>query len=538
MQRGCHQCRRHQTLFSDKEDMGELSPDDNWLEQYKQLAENTLISDHSTMSGQGIAASPSPEEQKRIMNANLEELMSVSKKLNINVTSSSMQPQSIDSIDHYLPSPSSMELLEDGIQGDRNKGEEEEEEEEEGGTSVNFNTEMDNNKDLISQYVESIVETAHESESSGNSLNTSDVNISIMKGMDSSLQEPADLARVRFLQAIENFEGPRSGSGRDICPKCSGPIGSEELKNWGKCSLCRQNELSTIGSHMNRQYQSSSSPSALSSSSSSPSSSSSYKVSNEILQQKENSYAADPQQYASPADQYQSSSSSSSFPRNNKFESRQQSSSVQQSTMRPLSSSSSSTRPPSSKQVMNRNINGEAKIINGKQRSRSSLLKFHREFNDDDDYHQDEEKRYLDYMMMDDQELSLEALAYRLTHQDREIERLKIFQGRAVDVEHRLDRVISALEKAEDKINDLHFELSRANKNVELLELELDKKANKKTVSKGKKTLIDTASSTLAFEDNDNGQQLNTNINTNEDIAKAFTQSPQYKRKRNRNTSP
>jgi hypothetical protein len=110
---------------------------------------------------------------------------------------------------------------------------------------------------------------------------------------------------------------------------------------------------------------------------------------------------------------------------------------------------------------MNRNINGEAKIINGKQRSGSSLLKFHREFNDEDDYHQDEEKRYLDYMMMDDQELSLEALAYRLTHQDREIERLKIFQGRAVDVEHRLDRVISALEKAEDKINDLHFELSR-----------------------------------------------------------------------------
>ena len=187
---------------------------------------------------------------------------------------------------------------------------------------------------------------------------------------------------------------------------------------------------------------------------------------------------------------------------------------------------------------MNRNINGEARIINGKQRLGSSLLKSHREFNEEDDDHQDEEKRYLDYMMMDDQELSLETLAYRSTHQDREIERLKIFQGRAIDVENRLDRVIVALEKAEDKINDLHFELSRANKNVEVLELELDKKANKKNVSKGKKTLIDTASSALAFDDSDNGQQLNTNINTNEDIAKAFTQSPQYKRKRNRSTPP
>merc|ERR1711907_552501 len=103
--------------------------------------------------------------------------------------------------------------------------------------------------------------------------------------------------------------------------------------------------------------------------------------------------------------------------------------------------------------------------------------------------------------MEENQELSLENLAYRLTHQDREIERLKVLSIRAVDVEHRLDKVIVALEEAEDKTNQLYMELNRAHKKIQLLEEELDKKANKKNATKGKKTSMSADAVVAPFDD-------------------------------------
>ena len=96
-------------------DNQELSPDDAWLSQYRQLAEGTMINDYSTLSEDGSVVMPSPEEQQRIMKANLEELLSVSKRLNINVTSPPIQSQSALSVDDYLPTPNNMDLLEDGV---------------------------------------------------------------------------------------------------------------------------------------------------------------------------------------------------------------------------------------------------------------------------------------------------------------------------------------------------------------------------------------------------------------------------------------
>ena len=72
------------------------------------------------------------------------------------------------------------------------------------------------------------------------------------------------------------------------------------------------------------------------------------------------------------------------------------------------------------------------------------------------------------------------------------------------------------------------MELNTAHKKIQLLEEELDKKANKKNATKGKKTSMSADAVVAPFDDT----EVSPRQRHSDDIIRAFSQSPEYKRKK------
>ena len=199
------------TLFSshDNTNEKEVNPDVDWMLQYNMLAENTMVIDESDTNYSRVYIPL--EKQMEMTKSNIEELLSVTKKLNIETNVSAIDTEErymkIGIFDHSSAEVES--VMENNLNEYVNKLIADTTREHVNYPDINMLNDDCNNEEVNNNSHENLAE---KEDAPGNA--------------DEVFLSDEEKARVRFLAAIDNFTPSMDGP---LCPECKRPTTSSEM---------------------------------------------------------------------------------------------------------------------------------------------------------------------------------------------------------------------------------------------------------------------------------------------------------------------